>query len=114
MQPLDYEGQSEYVLILTVENLSPLSNKAPNLPVSSATVVVTVVNENEAPHFRENPIQIVVPESVAPGTLLKSNLAFDPDHSVLRYEAAANAGRLLFYNASKELDHFPRLSVLQV
>uniref|UniRef100_A0A8C2WF31 Cadherin 15, type 1, M-cadherin (myotubule) n=1 Tax=Cyclopterus lumpus TaxID=8103 RepID=A0A8C2WF31_CYCLU len=57
------------------------------LPLSSATVVVMVMNENEAPLFREDPIKIVVPESVVPGTLLKSNIAFDPDHSDLRYDA---------------------------
>lgn len=107
MQPLDYEAQSKYNLILTVENLTPLSNKAPNLPVSTATVVVTVANENEAPHFREDPIQIVVPESVAPGTLLKTNIAFDPDHSDLRYEAEANKDECVpvFKNAS-ELQQF--------
>lgn len=88
MQPLDFEAQDKYVLFLTVENLKPLSNKAPNLPVSTATVVVTVVNENEAPHFREDPIQIVVPESVLPGTSLKGNIAFDPDHSELRCDEA--------------------------
>ena len=85
MQPLDFEAQDEYTLILMVENVSPLSNKAPNLPVSTATVAVTVVNENEAPHFREDPINIVVPESVDPGTVLKNNIAFDPDNSDLRY-----------------------------
>lgn len=81
---MDYEAQSVHTLLLTVENLNPLSNKPPNIPLSTGTVVVTVVNENEAPHFREDPIQIVVPESVLPGTLLKSNIAFDPDHSDLR------------------------------
>lgn len=89
LQPLDYEAHFEYVLTLTVENVNALSHKAPNLPVSTATVAVTVVNENEAPHFREDPIQIVVPESVVPGTLLKSNIAFDPDNSDLRYDTAA-------------------------
>lgn len=89
LQPLDYEAQSKHSLILTVENVSPLSNKAPNLPVSTATVTVNVVNENEAPRFREDPIQIFVPESVAPGTLLKTNIALDPDHSDLRYDAEA-------------------------
>lgn len=89
LQPLDYEEQNEYILILTVENVTPLSNKAPNLPVSTATVMVTVVNENEAPHFKEDPIQIVVPESVDPGTLLKTDIAFDPDHSDLRYDVEA-------------------------
>ncbi|XP_044061719.1 cadherin-15 [Siniperca chuatsi] len=98
VKPLDYEAQDEYMLILMVENLNPLSNKAPNLPVSTATVVVTVVNENEAPHFREDPIQIVVPESVVPGTLLKSNIAFDPDNSDLRYEISRDPERWLDIN----------------
>lgn len=84
LQPLDYEAQSTHTLILTVGNINALSTKAPNLPVSTAEVLVTVVNENEAPRFREDPIQIVVPESVVPGTLLKVNIAFDPDNSVLR------------------------------
>uniref|UniRef100_A0A4W6CEW2 Cadherin 15, type 1, M-cadherin (myotubule) n=1 Tax=Lates calcarifer TaxID=8187 RepID=A0A4W6CEW2_LATCA len=95
VKPLDYEAQSEYVLILTVENVNTLSNKAPNLPVSTATVLVTVVNENEAPRFREDPIQIVVPESVVPGTLLKSNIAFDPDNSDLRYDISRDPERWL-------------------
>ncbi|XP_008291154.1 cadherin-15 [Stegastes partitus] len=95
VKPLDYEAQSEYVLTLTVENVNPLSNKAPNLPLSTAEVAVTVVNENEAPHFREEPIQIVVPESVLPGTLLMSNFAFDPDNSELRYEISRDPERWL-------------------
>uniref|UniRef100_A0A665XAZ2 Cadherin 15, type 1, M-cadherin (myotubule) n=1 Tax=Echeneis naucrates TaxID=173247 RepID=A0A665XAZ2_ECHNA len=97
-QPLDYEAQSEYVLTLTVENANALSNKAPNLPVSTARVLVTVVNENEAPHFREDPINVVVLESVSPGTLLKSNIAFDPDNSVLRYEISRDPERWLDIN----------------
>ncbi|XP_068430295.1 cadherin-15 [Clinocottus analis] len=98
VKPLDYETQNELILVLTVENVNRLSNKAPNLPVSSATVVVTVVNENEAPLFREDPIQIVVPESVVPGTLLKSNIAFDPDYSDLRYEISRDPERWLEIN----------------
>ncbi|KAM7424279.1 hypothetical protein PAMA_000559 [Pampus argenteus] len=95
IKPLDYETQDKYFLILTVENVNRLSNKAPNLPVSTATVAVIVVNENEAPHFREDPIQIVVPESVVPGTLLKSNIAYDPDNSDLRYDISRDPERWL-------------------
>ncbi|XP_059211631.1 cadherin-15 [Centropristis striata] len=98
VKPLDFEARHEYVLILKVENVNRLSNKAPNLPESTAEVVVTVVNENEAPHFREDPIQIVVPESVIPGTLLKSNIAFDPDKSDLRYEISRDPERWLDIN----------------
>lgn len=85
MQLLDFEARDEYNLKLTVENVNALSSKAQNPPVSSAAVRVMVVNENEAPHFSEEPVLIVVPESVPPGTLLKSNYAFDPDNSELRY-----------------------------
>ncbi|KAM9366964.1 cadherin-15 [Symphorus nematophorus] len=98
VKPLDFEAQDEYVLTLTVENVNPLSSKAPNLPVSTATVVVSVANENEAPRFREDPIQIVVPESVVPGTLLKNNIAFDPDNSDLRYEIIRDPERWLEIN----------------
>lgn len=87
MQPLDFEAQAQFILKLTVENVNLLSNKAQNLPVSTGIVRVMVINENEAPCFREDPIQIVVPESVLPGTLLKTNYAFDPDNSDLRYDA---------------------------
>ncbi|XP_077449209.1 cadherin-15 [Stigmatopora argus] len=98
VKPLDYETQNEHILYLTVENVNPLSDKAPNLPVSSAVVVITVVNENEAPRFREDPIRIVVPESIAPGTLLKSNIAFDPENSDLRYEISRDPERWLDIN----------------
>lgn len=85
---MDFEARDEYNLKLRVENVNALSSKAPNLPLSTATVQVKVVNENEAPHFREDPVLIVVPESVPPGTLLKSNYASDPENSKLRYDRA--------------------------
>ncbi|XP_055777244.1 cadherin-15 [Salvelinus fontinalis] len=86
VKALDYESQEVYTLTLTVENVNPLSIKAPKNPVSSATVVVTVVNENEAPRFIKDPIEILVPESVVPGTVLASNIAYDPDNAKLKYD----------------------------
>ncbi|XP_015240359.1 PREDICTED: cadherin-15 [Cyprinodon variegatus] len=86
MKPLDFEVKREHKLILTVENINPLSSKTRNQPLSSATVMVTVENQNEAPYFKENPIRIEVPENEKPGKLLKSNIASDPDHSELRFE----------------------------
>lgn len=84
LQPLDYETQREHVLLLTVENVNPLSGRAPKLQPSTATVVVTVMNKNEGPYFREDPIVIKAPESLLPGATLTSVPAFDPDNSVLR------------------------------
>ncbi|XP_033972683.1 cadherin-15 [Trematomus bernacchii] len=95
VKPLDYEAQHEHVLLLKVENVNPLSIKAPSVPVSGASVFVTVVNENEAPRFREDPIQLVVPESVVPGTLLTSHIASDPDNSDLRYEISRDPEKWL-------------------
>lgn len=98
VKPLDYEAQHEHTLILTVDNVNALSNKALSRAVSSATVTVTVVNENEAPHFREDPILVMVPESALPGTVLKTNIAFDPDNSELRYEISRDPERWLDIN----------------
>uniref|UniRef100_A0A8C8DK42 Cadherin 15, type 1, M-cadherin (myotubule) n=1 Tax=Oryzias sinensis TaxID=183150 RepID=A0A8C8DK42_9TELE len=86
VKPLDYETQKEHLLLLTVENVIPLSSKALKLQPSTATVVVTVVNKNEGPYFREDPIVIKAPESLLPGTPLTRITAFDPDNSELSYE----------------------------
>ncbi|KAJ7986042.1 hypothetical protein DPEC_G00346710 [Dallia pectoralis] len=86
VKALDYESQTEHILTLTVENVNPISVKAPNGPVSTATVLVKVVNENEAPRFNQDPIVIKVNESVDPGKLLASNIAYDPDNAALKYD----------------------------
>ena len=67
-----------------MENVNPLNIKAPNDPISSATVLVTVVNENEAPRFVSDPMELMVPESVPPGSVLIKNIAYDPDNAKLR------------------------------
>ncbi|CAG5857212.1 unnamed protein product [Menidia menidia] len=86
VKPLDYETQKEHLLTLSVENVLPLSNKAPNLPPSTAKLLVTVVNRNERPYFSEDPIKFEVPESVLPSTILTRIAASDPDNFELRYE----------------------------
>ncbi|XP_046897810.1 cadherin-15 [Hypomesus transpacificus] len=98
VKPLDFEGRSEYTLILTVENVNPLNIKAPNDPISSATVLVTVVNENEAPRFVSDPMELMVPESVPPGSVLIKNIAYDPDNAKLRYEITRDPERWLSIN----------------
>ncbi|KAJ8339929.1 hypothetical protein SKAU_G00345620 [Synaphobranchus kaupii] len=98
VKPLDYESQMEYELLLTVENEVPLSPKAPQQPVSSATVTVTVANEYEAPRFRVDPIKLSVPESVDPGTILARNIAEDTDNENLRFYVQYDPERWLSIN----------------
>ncbi|KAM9816875.1 cadherin-15-like [Neosynchiropus ocellatus] len=82
VKPLDFETVKKLNLTLRVENIHPLSNKAPKAPVSTATVVVTVFEENQPPYITENPIRISVPENVLPGTSLKRDIAVHPHVNV--------------------------------
>lgn len=86
LQPLDFESRAEYQLTVRAENEVPLSIKAPYERTSTATVTIRVLNENEAPRFYQNPIEVSVPESTEPGTPLISSIAYDAENSKLRYD----------------------------
>lgn len=86
LQPLDFESRAEYQLTVRAENEVPLSTKAPYVRTSTATVTIRVLNENEAPRFYANPIEVSLPESTEPGTVLISRIAHDAENSKLRYE----------------------------
>ncbi|XP_036400202.1 cadherin-15 [Megalops cyprinoides] len=98
VKPLDYESQKEYQLVLTVENKIPLSSKATQEPVSTATVTIMVANENEAPRFKVDPIKLDVPESVDPGTVLAQDIADDADNAKLRFEVEHDPERWIAIN----------------
>ncbi|XP_030649727.1 cadherin-15 [Chanos chanos] len=86
VKPLDFELQAEYMLTLKAENDVPLSVKPLTEVPSKATVRIFVRNENEAPRFFKNPMQVTFPESTVPGTVLISDIAHDPDNAKLRFE----------------------------
>ncbi|XP_036440313.1 cadherin-15 [Colossoma macropomum] len=98
VKPLDYESKSEYQLTVIAENEVPLSTKAPYEQTSTATVTIRVLNENEAPRFYRNPIQVSFPESTAPGTVLASDIAHDPDNAKLKFEITHDPERWLGIN----------------
>lgn len=75
-QPLDFESNSKYTLLVAVENEAPFAKP---LPTSTATVIVNVEDLNEAPVFDPLEKLISKPEDVAVGTELTVYTATDPD-----------------------------------
>ncbi|KAJ8339953.1 hypothetical protein SKAU_G00345860 [Synaphobranchus kaupii] len=73
---LDFEMNAQYTLLVTVENDAPFATR---LPTSTATVIVKVEDENEAPVF--NPVKkvVTVPENLEVGADLIAYTATDPD-----------------------------------
>ncbi|XP_062468967.1 cadherin-1-like isoform X1 [Pezoporus occidentalis] len=73
---LDYETRSQYNLVVTVENAVPFTV---SLPLSSATVLVTVGDVNEAPVFVPPVKRVEVMEDLPVGHEVTSYTAQDPD-----------------------------------
>lgn len=75
-QPLDFENNNKYTLLVAVENDVPFAKP---LPTSTATVIVNVIDLNEAPVF--DPVEkfISKPEDAAIDSELTVYTATDPD-----------------------------------
>ncbi|KAJ8343710.1 hypothetical protein SKAU_G00310390 [Synaphobranchus kaupii] len=73
---LDFESNMKYTLLVTVENDVEFATR---LLTSTATVIVNVEDENEAPVFMPNEKLIVRPEDMAVGSDLIRYVATDPD-----------------------------------
>lgn len=75
-QGLDFEKSGKHTLLVAVENEVPFATA---LPTATATVVVTVLDVNEAPVF--NPVEKLVskPEDLAVGSDVVQYIASDPD-----------------------------------
>lgn len=73
---MDFENNNKYTLLVAVENEVPFAKP---LTTSTATVIVNVVDINEAPVF--NPVEkfISKPENAEVGSELTVYTATDPD-----------------------------------
>ncbi|XP_053472842.1 cadherin-1 [Ictalurus furcatus] len=76
VKPLDFENNNKYTLLVAVENEVPFAKP---LPTSTATVIVNVIDVNEAPVF--DPVEkfISKPEDAAIDSELTVYTATDPD-----------------------------------
>lgn len=81
LQAKDYEKTNTAHLKIQVENEEPIflcANK-PKDPPDVANVKVRVINLNDAPHFRTNPVKVYAREGEEPGAVLLKAQAFDVD-----------------------------------
>lgn len=75
-QPLDFEKNNKYTLLVTVQNEVPFTI---SMPTSTATVVVNVEDVNEAPVFKPVEKMIRRPEDLHVDSDLVLYTATDPD-----------------------------------
>nr|XP_020455556.1 cadherin-1 [Monopterus albus] len=75
-KPLDFERTSKHTLLVAVENDVPF---AVPMPTSTATVVVNVIDVNEAPIFEPLEKQVSKPEDLPVNSDVALYTAFDPD-----------------------------------
>ncbi|XP_054025952.1 LOW QUALITY PROTEIN: cadherin-1 [Dryobates pubescens] len=78
-QGLDYESKNQYSLVVTVENAVPFTV---SLPLSTASVLVTVSDENEPPVFMPPLKKVEVREDLPEGHQVTSYTAQDPDRDL--------------------------------
>ncbi|KAL6461404.1 hypothetical protein MHYP_G00295480 [Metynnis hypsauchen] len=76
VKPLDFEQNSKFTLVVVAENDIPFAKP---LAMSTATVIVNVLDVNEAPVFDPEEKTISVPEDVTVGSELTVYTATDPD-----------------------------------
>lgn len=79
MKPLDYEATAYHKLFIKVENEDPLVPYVGYGPSSTATVQVTVLDNNEGPVFFPDPLRVSRMENVPVGSFVASLNATDPD-----------------------------------
>lgn len=79
MQPIDYETSRTYVLTVEAKNEVPLARGIHYPHLSTATVSIRVMDENESPYFEPNPKLIKLEEGMMPESALTVFTAQDPD-----------------------------------
>ncbi|XP_061432106.1 cadherin-13-like [Lethenteron reissneri] len=100
-QPLDYETWRVHALLVRADNLAPLVPHVRLPHASTATIVVSVLDTNEAPVFHHGPNATVVthlPEGLQPGAVVARLNASDPDlaqQQTVRYSVLSDPARWL-------------------
>ncbi|XP_077309510.1 cadherin-16 isoform X3 [Lithobates pipiens] len=94
---LDYERVQEYRLVVAVKNVVELLGVEYG-PNSTASIIISLSNVNEAPVFTEEKYEVQIPENTPPGALILNVSASDPDihhQASLRYSIRGDVRNLL-------------------
>uniref|UniRef100_A0A8C7X2K3 Cadherin 16, KSP-cadherin n=1 Tax=Oryzias sinensis TaxID=183150 RepID=A0A8C7X2K3_9TELE len=81
---LDFERESEYILVLSAQNPVPLVRGRYG-PASTATVSIYVDDINEGPILSQSHYEVTVREGEEPGRVIATIRGYDPDSHPIRY-----------------------------
>ncbi|XP_060694017.1 B-cadherin isoform X2 [Hemiscyllium ocellatum] len=93
VKPLDYERSKLHRVIVEVKNQIPLTS---TMPLSSATVIINVLDVNEAPIFDPETKRDTKPENLPIGSTVTSCSAKDPDNAqdqIVRYRMGSDPAK---------------------
>lgn len=107
-QVLDFERESEYILVLSAQNPVALVRGRYG-PASTATVSIYVDDVNEGPILSQSHYEVTVREGEEPGRVIATIRGYDPDSHPIRWAWALTdaAGIARMYHSS----HFTELHV---
>lgn len=82
-QVLDFERESEYILVLSAQNPVALVRGRYG-PASTATVSIYVDDVNEGPILSQSHYEVTVREGEEPGRVIATIRGYDPDSHPIR------------------------------
>lgn len=91
-QVLDFERESEYILVLSAQNPVALVRGRYG-PASTATVSIYVDDVNEGPILSQSHYEVTVREGEEPGRVIATIRGYDPDSHPIRWTGGTAAAK---------------------
>lgn len=96
LQILDFERESEYILVLSAQNPVALVRGRYG-PASTATVSIYVDDVNECPILSQSHYEVTVREGEEPGRVIATIRGYDPDSHPIRLANQLNDVGITIY-----------------
>lgn len=96
LQVLDFERESEYILVLSAQNPVALVRGRYG-PASTATVSIYVDDVNECPILSQSHYEVTVREGEEPGRVIATIRGYDPDSHPIRLANQLNDVGITIY-----------------